>query len=145
MAIPEFPHAFVVGDAAAAIDAKTGGPVPGMAQGAIQTGKFVADIIREDINGRSPAERPAFSYFDKGSMATIGRGKAVTAVGDRHFGGFMGFVAWNALHLVFLHGFRRKITVLLAWIWNYLSNDRAARIIIGDPDTEITEVSRDIR
>jgi len=142
MAIPDFPNAFVVGDAAAATDAKTGDPVPGMAQGAIQTGKFVAEIIREDMNGSSLAERPAFSYFDKGSMATIGRGKAVTAVGDRHFGGFFGFVAWNALHLAFLHGFRRKIVVLLAWIWNYLSNDRAARIIIGDPDMEITEVSR---
>ncbi|MCP4360556.1 MAG: NAD(P)/FAD-dependent oxidoreductase [Chloroflexi bacterium] len=140
LSIPDYPEVFVIGDAAAATDAKTGNSVPGVAQGAIQSGKFVAEIIKQDLQGTSVAERPSFSYFDKGSMAIIGRGKGVTAVGKIYFGGFVGFLAWSVLHMAFLVGFGRKLTVTLVWIWNYIRNERAARIITGDPETRIKQV-----
>lgn len=140
MAIPDHPNVFVIGDAAAATDAKTGQPVPGVAQGAIQTGKFVAKLIRQEVQNGPAPERPAFSYFDKGSMAIIGRGKGVTAVGKRTIGGFIGFLAWNALHALFLVGFRRKLVVSLAWFWNYVRHERAARIITGSPDAHMKKI-----
>jgi NADH dehydrogenase len=140
MSIPGNHNVFVIGDAALAPDAKTGKPVPGVAQGAIQTGKFVAKVIKNDLNGTPVSQRPAFSYYDKGSMAAIGRGKAVTTVGNRYVGGFLGFLAWNALHAAFLVGFRSKLFVTLVWIGNYLRNERPARLIIGDSELHIEEV-----
>jgi NADH dehydrogenase len=137
MSIPGNHNVFVIGDAALAPDAKTGKPVPGVAQGAIQTGKFVAKVIKNDLNGTPVSQRPAFSYYDKGSMAAIGRGKAVTTVGNRYVGGFLGFLAWNALHAAFLVGFRSKLFVTLVWIGNYLRNERPARLIIGDSELHI--------
>jgi NADH dehydrogenase len=134
LSIPGHPNAFVIGDAAHAIDAETGNTVPGMAQGAIQGGKFVAKIIKTELSEGAKTTRPAFSYVDKGSMAMIGRGKAVAAIGKRTFGGFLGWLAWSGLHVAFLVGFRRKFTVLLMWFWNYIGGERAARIITGDPE-----------
>jgi NADH dehydrogenase len=140
MSIADNPNVFVIGDAALAPNAKTGKPVPGVAQGAIQTGKFVSDIIKNDLKGTPVSRRPAFSYFDKGSMAAIGRGKAVTAVGSRYVGGFLGYLAWNALHAAFLVGFRSKLFVILVWLGNYFRNERAARLIVGDSKLHIDKV-----
>ena len=138
--VPGYPEAFAIGDAASAIDAKTEKPVPGVAQGAIQGGQFVAKIIKSELKNGASKDRPAFVYFDKGSMAIIGRNKAVTAVGDRYIGGFIGWLAWLGIHAMFLVGFRRKIFVLLAWLWNYITNERAGRIITGDPKLHVKEV-----
>jgi NADH dehydrogenase len=140
LSIPGHPQVFAIGDIALAMDAKTGHPVPGVAQGAIQAGRFVAKIIRQEVEGLKPQDRPAFTYFDKGSMAIIGRGKAISAVGDRYLGGFIGWLAWIAIHAMFLVGFRSKVSVVLIWLWSFLTNERAGRIITGDPDVHVKQV-----
>jgi NADH dehydrogenase len=137
MSIPGHPEAFAIGDAAHAIDSKTGELVPGVAQGAIQAGRLVAEIIRSDIKGVAPKDRPAFSYKDKGSMATIGKGKAVVSVGPLNYGGFLGWLSWAGLHLMFLVGFQTKLFVALTWFRNFLFADRRVRLITGDPETRV--------
>ncbi len=133
------PRVFVVGDAAHAIDRETGEPVPGVAQGAIQTGRFVAEIIRRDLQGIRPQDRPGIRYEDKGSMATIGRGRAVVSLGKIHFGGLLGWIAWGGLHVLLLVGFQAKVFVFLSWIRNYFFADRRVRLITGDPETKIKQ------
>jgi NADH dehydrogenase len=140
MAIPAHPDVFVVGDAAHAIDAKTGKPVPGLAQGAIQAGTFVAKIIQRELQAGSPAERPAFSYHDKGSMAMIGRGNAIAAIGKRHFGGFLGWLTWCFVHVMFLVGFGNKLLVITDWFWNFIRGKRGARLITGDPTVHVKQL-----
>jgi NADH dehydrogenase len=144
MAIPEYPRTFAIGDAASATDAKTNQPVPGLAQGAIQTGRFVADIIRSEVEaqeqGAAVSERPPFCYHDKGSMAMIGRGNAVAAIGKMHFGGFIGWLAWNFVHVMFLVGFGNRLLVMADWFWNYVRHTREARLITGDPTIHIKQV-----
>ncbi|MEQ9069799.1 MAG: FAD-dependent oxidoreductase, partial [Gimesia chilikensis] len=137
MSIPGHPEVFVVGDAAHATDAKTGKPVPGVAQGAIQTGRFVAEIIKQELQGNPPKERPAFSYYDKGSMAMIGRGNAIAAIGKVHYSGILGWISWNILHVMFLVGFRNRFKVMLDWLWNYIWKTRRSRLITGDPQVHI--------
>ena len=139
MSIAGHPEVFVIGDAAHAVDAKTGEPVPGVAQGAIQAGRFVAQIIRSDLKGVDPKDRPAFGYKDKGSMATIGRGKAVVSVGRFNYGGFIGWLSWSVLHLSFLVGFQTKLFVSLSWFRNFFFADRRVRLITGDPTTRVKE------
>jgi len=140
MAVADHPEVFVIGDAASATDAKTGRPVPGLAQGAIQTGRFVANIIRSEIKGSKVGNRPAFSYYDKGSMAIIGRGNAVAAIGKTHFGGFLGWLTWSLVHVMFLVGFGNRLLVMSQWYWNYVRNSRQARLITGDPHIHIKQV-----
>ena len=137
LSIPGHPEAFVVGDAAYAIDAQTGQPVPGVAQGAIQMGKLVADIIQDDLAGAPAGERPAFSYYDKGSMATIGRGKAVAWVNGRLLSGLLGWMSWGLVHVMFLVGYRNKITVMLEWVWSYFVYERGARLITGSSQVKV--------
>jgi NADH dehydrogenase len=140
LSVPGHPEVFVIGDAAHVIDANTGEPVPGVAQGAIQMGGFVAKIIQDDINGATPENRPVFSYFDKGSMATISRGKAVASIKGATFSGLIGWLLWGVVHIMFLVGFRSKVTVVLEWFWNFLTHERGARLITGDPEMKIKEV-----
>jgi NADH dehydrogenase len=137
LAVPGHADVFVVGDAAHAMDAKTGKPVPGVAQGAIQTGSFVAGIIKRECADSKPQERPTFSYHDKGSMAMVGRGYAIAAIGKAHYGGLLGFLTWSLVHVMFLVGFGNKLVVMMGWLWNYLLHSRRARLIIGDRDIHI--------
>ena len=95
-----------------------------MAQGAIQGGKYAANAIKAELKGADPEEREPFQYFDKGSMATVSRFSAVAKVGPLEFGGFIAWLAWLVLHLVYLVGFRRKITTLLSWTVTFLSTAR---------------------
>ena len=118
LSVPGHPNVFVVGDMAA-VDG-----VPGMAQGAIQGGKYVAKAIKAELKGANPADREPFQYFDKGSMATVSRFSAVAKIGPLEFGGFIAWLAWLVLHLVYLVGFRRKITTLLSWTVTFLSTAR---------------------
>ena len=118
LSVPGYPNVFVVGDMAAVEG------VPGMAQGAIQGGKYAAKAIKAELKGADPAEREPFQYFDKGSMATVSRFSAVAKVGPLEFGGFIAWLAWLVLHLVYLVGFRRKITTLLSWTVTFLSTAR---------------------
>jgi NADH dehydrogenase len=129
LSIPGHPEVFVVGDAAHAVDTSTGNMVPGVAQGAIQTGRFAADIIAGELQGAAPADRPEFRYRDKGSMAMIGRGNAIAALGKRHFGGFLGWLFWGLVHVMFLIGFGNRLLVMSEWFWNYVRRTRRSRLI----------------
>lgn len=130
--IPGDRHVFVVGDLASLSDPETGERVPGVAQGAIQMGQFVGDILRAEIEreGGSPA-RPAFRYRDKGNMATIGRAKAVADVSGHTFGGFVAWLLWSLIHVFFLVGFRNRIIVMVNWAWQWIVQARGARLITG--------------
>ena len=118
LSVPGHPSVFVVGDMAAVEG------VPGMAQGAIQGAKYAAKAIKAELKGADPAQREPFQYFDKGSMATVSRFSAVAKVGPVEFGGFIAWLAWLVLHLVYLVGFKTKITTLLSWTVTFMSRAR---------------------
>lgn len=118
LSVPGYPNVFVIGDMAAVEG------VPGMAQGAIQGGKYVAAAIKSELKGADPLEREPFDYFDKGSMATVSRFSAVAQIGPLEFGGFIAWLAWLVLHLVYLVGFRRKLATLLSWTVTFLGRAR---------------------
>jgi NADH dehydrogenase len=140
LSIPGHPQVFVIGDAAHATDLDTGEPVPAVAQGAIQMGQFVAKLIKKEVAGAALSQRGSFRYRDKGSMATIGRGKALASINQRTFSGFFGWLMWGLVHIMFLAGFRNKMVIMMDWAWNYLLNERAARTITGDPQLQIKEI-----
>ena len=130
--IPGHPEAFVIGDIAAVPDGR-GGLLPGVAQVAIQSGRHVAAEIERSLWGDEPR---TFRYRDKGSMATIGRRAAVAEIplplgADLRLSGTPGWLAWLGLHLVYLIGFRNRLSVLLNWAWNYVTWDRGPRLIFG--------------
>ncbi|HME49450.1 NAD(P)/FAD-dependent oxidoreductase [Mycobacterium sp.] len=118
LSVPGYPDVFVIGDMAAVEG------VPGMAQGAIQGAKHVAGLLKSELKGANPADREPFQYFDKGSMATVSRFSAVAQVGPLEFGGFVAWLAWLVLHLVYLVGFKTKITTLISWTVTFLSTHR---------------------
>ncbi len=126
---------FVIGDAAHVVDPRSNSIVPGVAQGALQMGSFVADTIaaeiRADRAGRARPARRTFSYRDKGTMATIGRSRAVADVRGRHFAGFVAWALWALVHVVAIVRFRNRVFVLMGWIWSYVFVDRGARLITG--------------
>ena len=139
LTIPGHPDVFVAGDQAAAKSADTGRPVPGVAQGGLQMGRYVGKLIAREVReGRSPQARPAFVYWDKGSMAVIGKAKAVAEIGRLKLGGFPAWLMWGGIHILFLVGFRNRLQVLLAWCWNWLLNVRDARLISGDSRLHIS-------
>ncbi len=118
LSIPGHPDVFVVGDMAA-VDG-----VPGMAQGAIQGAHYAAKAITGGLKGADPAQREPFSYFDKGSMATVSRFSAVAKIGPLELGGFIAWLAWLFLHLIYLVGFRTKIATLLSWTVTFIGRNR---------------------
>ena len=127
---PDLPEVFVLGDLAHF--EQDGRQIPGVAQPAMQMGDHVANIIAADFAGRP---RPAFRYFDKGDMATIGRMDAVANVEwpfKAHMSGFPAWVTWLTVHIFFLIGFRNRLSVMAAWAWTYFTFTRGARLIYGD-------------
>lgn len=127
-----------VGDLAAAKSADKNDPVPGVAQAAIQMGHYAGTTIAIEADGRSTSPgRAAFIYRDKGSMAIIGKAKAVAHIGRWQFGGFIAWLLWGGLHILFLIGFRNRLMVLLNWFWNWLLNARDARLITGNARLDI--------
>ena len=96
-------------------------------------GRHAAELIARELRGEklAPVGRKAFAYHDKGSMATIGRSSAVALIQTRQLSGFPAWVAWLAVHLLFLIGFRNRFSVLMQWIYSYLTYKRGARIITG--------------
>lgn len=120
------PNIFVIGDTASLTDA-AGNLVPGLAPAAVQAGNYVAEVIHKQVtNKTSPAP---FKYFDAGTMATIGRGKAIALIRGFAFGGFMAWWTWGIIHIMPLIGFRNRIIVGLDWLWSYFTNARGARLI----------------
>ncbi|MEZ5296038.1 MAG: NAD(P)/FAD-dependent oxidoreductase [Ilumatobacteraceae bacterium] len=128
LSVPGHPEVFAIGDIA--VDPER--PLPQVAQPAIQGGKHVARQIARRLAGE-PTER--FEYTDKGSMATIGRNQAVADLpGGLKLSGPVGWLAWLGLHLLYLMGFRNRINVLVNWTWNYLTYDRASRLLAPSDD-----------
>ena len=134
LSLPGHPEVFVIGDLAAAKD-EHGKLLPGVAPNAIQQGKYVAKLIREEI-ARNPkagdvGPRAPFHYWDKGSLATIGRAAAVAQFGKIHISGFIAWLSWLFVHIFFLIGFRNRLLVFIQWAWSYVTYERGARLITG--------------
>jgi NADH dehydrogenase len=129
LSLPGHPEIFAIGDLALVLQAD-GKPVPGVSPAAMQMGRHVAKIIETELDsGAKPAQRPAFEYWDKGTMATIGRSAAVALVGKIKLSGLTAWLAWLFIHLIFLVGFRNRTAVLFNWAYSYFSYKRSARII----------------
>jgi NADH dehydrogenase len=135
LTVPGHPEVFVVGDLASATR-HNGQPVPGVAPAAIQMGKFAARQIK-----RSGEEklREKFEYLDKGSLATIGRSRAVGQLGKIHISGYFAWLAWLFIHLLFLVGFRNRLFVMSEWAWAYLTYNHSARLITDPGEKEPRE------
>ena len=127
LALPGHREVFVIGDLATLKD-KNGKPLPGVAPVAMQEGTFVAHQVKADLSGKP---RAVFHYFDKGSLATIGRAAAIAQFGKIHISGFVAWLSWLFIHIMFLIGFRNRIVVILQWAWSYLTYQRAAWLITG--------------
>ena len=118
------PYVFVVGDLMAVPG------VPGVAQGAIQGANYAIKLIKRSLKGHDdPATRPPFKYFDKGSMATVSRFSAVAQVGKLEFGGFIAWLTWLVLHLVYLVGFKNRFTTLITWFITFMGHSRGQMAI----------------
>lgn len=136
LTVPAHPEVFVTGDLASATR-HNGQPVPGVAPAAIQMGKFAARQIKRSVSGK-PREK--FEYWDKGSLATIGRSRAVADFpGKIHISGYFAWLAWLFIHLMFLVGFRNRLFVLSEWAWAYLTYNHSARLITDPQEKEPAE------
>lgn len=144
LTIPGHPEIFVIGDAACSIG-KDGKPLPGIAPTAIQQGKYVADILKNKTLQR---ERAAFKYFDKGSMATIGRAKAIAMVGKFYVTGLIAWLMWSFIHILYLIGFRNRLAVFIEWTICYITGQRGSRLIYSSFDSglrkEKSEAHKDL-
>jgi NADH:ubiquinone reductase (H+-translocating) len=132
------PEIFVIGDLASLKD-EHGKMLPGVAPVAIQQGRFVAKLIRKEMesahsSAAKPGSRPIFHYWDKGSIATIGRAAAVAEFGRIHVSGFLAWLSWLCVHIFFLIGFQNRLLVFLQWAWSYFTFERGARLITGGTD-----------
>jgi len=125
LSIPGHRDAFVIGDMAHFVE-PGGELVPGLAPAAIQEGRAAARNILASVNGRP---RKAFRYFDKGMMATIGKHKAIAQTGRFHLTGFIAWCAWLFIHILYLIGFKNRISVFAQWVWSYVFSKRGARLI----------------
>ncbi|MCB9688783.1 MAG: NAD(P)/FAD-dependent oxidoreductase [Alphaproteobacteria bacterium] len=120
------PDTFVVGDLAVYTHTPDGKPVPGVCQGAMQMGWYVARCIEDDLAGRP---RGTFRFQDKGSMATIGRTKAIADLGFLRVGGLVAWLLWVFVHVLFLVTFRNRVVVMVKWAWAWVTYERASRLI----------------
>src|SRR5262249_8853977 len=121
----------VIGDMAL-VSKPDGAPVPGVAPAAMQMARYASDVIARELkSGKGPGPRKPFAYLDKGTLATIGRSAGVAQFGKLRVSGFFAWLMWLLVHLVFLVGFRSKISVLLQWTYSYFTYKRGARIITG--------------
>lgn len=130
LSLPGHPEVFVIGDLAALKD-EEGKMLPGVAPVAIQEGKYVGNLIRNELHGKL---RQNFHYWDKGSLATIGRAAAVAQFGRIHISGFVAWLSWLFIHIFFLIGFRNRLLVFIQWAWSYVTYERGARLITGNAE-----------
>lgn len=127
LSLPGHPEIFVVGDTATFEE--NGKSLPGVAQVAMQQGRYAGRLIARRIAGK-PAPRP-FSYFDKGTMAVVGKGYAVLQAGRVHLSGLLAFLAWAGVHLQFLAQSNLRVSVFIQWVWTYLTGQRGSRLIVN--------------
>lgn len=125
LSIPRYPEIRVIGDLAC-LDGADGNPLPGVADVAMQQGRYAARAIVAGLRGEA---MPPFRYRHKGSMATIGRAAAVADFGHLHMSGYLAWLAWLFVHLIHLIGFQSRLLVLVQWAGNYITRNRAARLI----------------
>jgi NADH dehydrogenase len=126
--VPGHPNVFCIGDAAAFVPSGTDAVLPGVSPVAMQQGRFVARAIAASVEGRARGE---FRYVDKGSMATIGRSRAVAEIRGLRLGGFLAWLAWLSVHIFYLIDFRNRLLVLIDWAWSYFTYQRGSRLITG--------------
>jgi len=135
LTVPNHPEIFVVGDTAS-LD-QDGKPLPGVAQVAMQQGRYAGKLIHRRLSGEPPP-RP-FRYFDKGSMAVVGKGYAILESGKVAISGFLAWMAWAAIHLEFLAQSSLRVSVFVQWVWTYLTEQRGSRIIVSHHATPASE------
>lgn len=128
MSISGYPNIFVIGDLAN-FSHQNGKPLPGVAPVAMQQGQYVAAQIQQQLTGNSLIP---FRYFDRGSLAVIGRNAAVVDLGFVKFSGFLAWLTWVFVHIYFLVEFDNKLVVMMQWAWNYWTRKRGARLITGE-------------
>ncbi len=129
LTVPGHPEIFAIGDLAN-FSHQTGKPLPGVAPVAMAEGRYVARAIQARLRGERP---PPFHYRDKGTLATIGRNKAVADFGRLHITGFPAWITWLFVHLMYLVEFDNRLLVLIEWIYDYITKNRGARLITGEP------------
>ena len=132
LSVTGYPDIFVVGDTATFEE--NGKPLPGVAQVAIQQGRYAGRLIAGRIAGK-PAPGP-FRYFDKGNMAVVGKGFAVLQTGQLHLTGFLAWLAWALVHLEFLAQSNLRVSVFIQWVWTYLTGQRGSQLIVNHYGTE---------
>jgi NADH dehydrogenase len=125
LSLPDHPDIFVIGDAAY-VENDQGKPLPGIAPVALQQGRFLGKMLKNIVGSTN---RPAFHYFDKGTMATIGRAKAVADIKGLKLSGFTAWIMWGLIHIFFLIGFRNRFRVFAEWMWHYITFKRGVRLI----------------
>lgn len=128
LTVPGHPEIFVIGDLAH-IPGKDGNPLPGLAPVATQEGRYAARVIGKRLQGE-PAAEP-FSYFDKGTMAVIGRHAAVASIGRFRFGGMTAWLMWLFIHLLLLINFESRLVVLIRWAFSYFTHSRGSRVLLA--------------
>jgi NADH dehydrogenase len=133
------PEIFVIGDMANR-PGPDGKPLPGVAPVAMQQGRYVAELIRRRLDGK---DLPPFHYRDKGKLATIGRAAAVADLGWVRFSGYLAWLTWLFVHIVYLIGFQNRFLVMLQWAWNYFTRNRAARLVTGPSPLPLGQVCAD--
>lgn len=136
LSIAGYPHIFVIGDLAN-FSHQGDKPLPGVAQVAMQEGKYVADLIQRRLKGE--ANPAPFRYHDPGSLAVIGRNAAVADLGRWKFGGFIAWFMWVFIHIFYLIEFDNRIIVMFQWAWNYFTRRRGARLITGQNAVPVVE------
>lgn len=126
LTIPGHPDIFVLGDMAHF--APPGGePLPGLAPVAMQQGQYAASVVGARLKGAAPP--PPFHYHDRGNMAVIGRSAAIADIHGKHLSGFIAWLAWLFIHLLYLAQFQNRVLVMIQWTWNYITRNRSARLI----------------
>lgn len=144
LTVPGQRQVFVVGDMASVVSG--GKRVPGVAPAAIQMGTYVGKLIRAELGAttsRSPTDLPSrrpFEYWDKGSLATIGKAKAVAEIKGFKFSGYFAWLIWSVVHITFLISFRNRLIVMFNWAWGWFFFSKSARLITGDSSMRIDEV-----
>ena len=137
LSVPGHPNIFVIGDVALATSAD-GQSLPGVAPVAKQQGKYVGNVLIARADGKA---LPPFRYRDFGSLATVGRKKAVAHFGKLKISGFLAWLLWSVAHIYFLIGFRNRLVVALSWMWGYLTFQRGTRLITGITGSRIEDVA----
>jgi NADH:ubiquinone reductase (H+-translocating) len=132
LSVPGHPNVFVIGDTASAM--QDGKPLPGVAQVALQGGRYVASVIIDRVEGKE-LNKP-FHYRDKGNLATVGRSYAIVDLGKIHLTGFFAWLMWLAVHIYFLVGFRNRLVAIFQWAWTYFTYARGARLITFENEHE---------